>query len=192
MFSFPYLIAYLSALFWIFPAIRNYRTNLFLYFLVLAISDPLVILATFILPWLAPRLYLLFAVLAVASLRNLFSKKTIYVKVITILFFVGVGAAFTSYNIAYTAIMLDHICVAFIFVALLLSYVALNSKVKGYHVVLLLYEVSIILKVLFMVLHVELGLSYFYTTSIFQMLIAVFFSVYKETDNKLLIDLKNV
>ncbi|MCL4550527.1 MAG: hypothetical protein M1495_18400 [Bacteroidetes bacterium] len=127
-----------------------------------------------------------------ASLRNLFSKKTIYVKVITILFFVGVGAAFTSYNIAYTAIMLDHICVAFIFVALLLSYVALNSKVKGYHVVLLLYEVSIILKVLFMVLHVELGLSYFYTTSIFQMLIAVFFSVYKETDNKLLIDLKNV
>lgn len=192
MFTFPYIIVYLSALFWIFPAIRNYKTNLFLYFFILAISDPIVIAASYIIPMFGLRIYLLFSLLSIASLRNLFSSKTLYLRILILLLLIGVTAAFTSITVAYIAIIIDHICVVFIFLVLLLSYVSLNSKVKGYHIILLLYEISIILKVLFVVLHVELSLSYFYTTSIFEMLIAVFFSIYKETDNKLLIDLKNV
>ena len=192
MFAFPFIVAFVSSVFWIFPAIRNYKTNLFLYFLILAISDPIVITASFLIPMLGQRLYLLFSLLTIASLRNLFSSKTLYLRILILLLLFGVTAAFTSITAAYISIIIDHICAVFIFLVLLLSYVSLNSKVKGYHIILLLYEVSIILKVLFFVLNVELGLGYFYTTTIFEMLIAVFFSVYKETDNKLLIDLKNV
>ncbi|MEW5844488.1 MAG: hypothetical protein AB1775_14635 [Bacteroidota bacterium] len=103
-----------------------------------------------------------------------------------------VAVAFLPVNIRHIANMIEHIVVAFIFIGILLSYVAMTSKVKGYHIILVLYEISIILKILFLILNIELGLGYFYTTTIFQMLIAVYFSVYKETDNKLLIDLKNV
>ena len=192
MFSFPFMVAFVSSVFWIFPAIRNYRTKLFLYFLILAISDPLAISAVFFVPGISTILYVLLAFLLVASLRNFFSTKKLYVGILVLFFLMGVAAIFFPVNIRYIVNMSEHTCVAFIFIGLLLSYVALNSKVKVFHIVLVLYEISIILKVLFIVLNVELGISYFYTTSIFEMLIAVFFSIYKETDNKLLIDLKNV
>ncbi len=193
MLSFPYLVVYISSIFWISPAIRNYKTRLFLYFFVLAISDPIILASIFlhILPS-SRRLYVLLSWLTIASLRNMFSSKTLYVKILALFFLIGAAATFSPVSIVDFVIIMEHICVTFIFVTLLLSYVAQNSKVKVFHIVLLLYEISIVLKDLFVILNIELGISHFFATSIFQMLIAVFFSVYKETDDKLLIDMKNV
>lgn len=42
-----YTIPYLSTFVWIFPALRQYRTNLFFFFLILALTDPIV-LATYL------------------------------------------------------------------------------------------------------------------------------------------------
>ncbi|MCL4551143.1 MAG: hypothetical protein M1495_21545 [Bacteroidetes bacterium] len=192
MFSFPFIVAFVSSVFWIFPAIRNYKTKLFLYFLVLAVSDPVGIIVVSLFKGLSTAFYVFFALLLVASLKVFFSSQKLYLTILTIFFLMTVAVAFSPVNIRYIASMIEHIVVAFIFIGILLSYVAMTSKVKGYHIILVLYEISIILKILFIILNVELGLGYFYTTTIFQMLIAVYFSVYKETDNKLLIDLKNV
>ena len=192
MFSFPFIVAFVSSVFWIFPAIRNYKTKLFLYFLVLAVSDPVGIIVVSLFKSLSTELYVFLALLLIASLKVFFSSRKLYLTILTIFFLMTVAVAFLPVNIRYIANMIEHTVVAFIFIGILLSYVAMTSKVKGYHIILVLYEISIILKILFIILNVELGLGYFYTTTIFQMLIAVYFSVYKETDNKLLIDLKNV
>ena len=192
MFAFPFIVAFVSSVFWIFPAIRNYKTKLFLYFLVLAVSDPVAITAVFLFREFSTEFYVFSALLLIASLKVFFSSQKLYLTILTIFFLMTVAVAFSPVNIKYIANMIEHIVVAFIFIGILLSYVAMTSKVKGYHIILVLYEISIILKILFIILNVELGLGYFYTTTIFQMLIAVFFSVYKEIDNKLLIDLKNV
>lgn len=189
---FPFIIAALSSLFWIFPAIRNYKTKLFLYFLILAVSDPVAIIAIFLFKGLSTTFYLFSALLLFASLKIFFSSKKLYLTVLALFFLMSVAAVFFPINIRYVVNMIEHMSVAFIFIGILLSYVATTSKVKGYHIILVLYELSIILKILFIILNVELGLGYFYTTTIFEMFIAVFFSIYKETDEKLLIDLRNV
>ena len=190
--SFPFIIAALSSLFWIFPAIRNYKTKLFFYFLLLAVSDPVAIAAVFLFRGLSTEFYVFSALLLVASLKVFFTSKRFYLTVLTILFLISFSAAFFPINIRYIVNIGEHIVVVFVFIGVLLSYVATTSRVKCFHIVLVFYELSIILKILFIILNVKLGLGYFYTTTIFEMLIAVFFSVYKETDEKLLIDLRNV
>ena len=188
MFSLPYIIAYISILFWIFPAIRNYKTDLFFYFLVWAIADPIVLLF----PSFGIKLFSFFAALTFLSLKIMVKNKSFYNIFLIFILALNLWTAFFSKNILYLTLAFEHIIIAFIFAARLLAYVAFNSKVKVFHIILFLYEVSLVMKLILFVFDVKTGLSYYMLTNIFEMTIAIFFSIYKETDNKLTIDLRNV
>ena len=192
MFSLPYIIAYISILFWIFPAIRNYKTDLFFYFLVWAIADPIVLATSVLSPIYGLRLFLLFAVFTFLSLKIMVKNKSFYNIFLIFILALNLWTAFISKNILYLTLAFEHIIIAFIFAARLLAYVAFNSKVKVFHIILFLYEVSLVMKLILFVFDVKTGLSYYMLTNIFEMTIAIFFSIYKETDNKLTIDLRNV
>lgn len=192
MFSLPYVIVYISMVFWIFPAIRNYKTVLFFYFLIWAVADPIVMAISVLSPLHALKTYLPLTFFTFLSLKGIVTNKSNFNKLLVFAFILNFWAAFYSSKIVYLVIIFDHIIITLFFVTRLLNYVALNSKVKVFHIILFLYEVSLVMKLLFLVFDVQTGTSYFMTTNIFQMLIAVFFSIYKEADNKLIIDLQNV
>ncbi|MEW6702694.1 MAG: hypothetical protein AB1298_08230 [Bacteroidota bacterium] len=79
----------------------------------------------------------------------------------------------------------------FAFAVKAVRYVALSSMINFFHVVLVFYETSAIMKILAVITDAQTGAAYFYITTIFQMLIGIFFSIFREENSKLLIGLKN-
>jgi hypothetical protein len=71
-------------------------------------------------------------------------------------------------------------------------FTANSGKVNIFHLLLLLEEISIILKSSAMLISSKPGLNYYVATSAFQILIAIFFTLYREDNEKLFIDLKSI
>lgn len=190
--SIGYLIILLSMVFWIFPAIRQYKTNLFFYFWILAISDPLVL---FLYYFISVKIYYTQLVLVFFTMLYLYwsSLKKNYVRIVIflILAFMLVSL-FLSPSFIKQVIILINIIILFIFVHRTIVFIAKNGKVNIFHVVLLVYQTSIIMKQIAALTNANTGIVNFYTTSAFQFLVAIFFSIFREENNKLLVDLRNV
>ncbi|MEW6702695.1 MAG: hypothetical protein AB1298_08235 [Bacteroidota bacterium] len=89
-------------------------------------------------------------------------------------------------------IILLNVIILFIFVRRTIIFIVLNGKVNIFHVVLLVYQTSIVMKDLDILTNANTGVVNFYATGVFQFLVAIFFSIFKEEDGKLLINLRNV
>ena len=198
---------FIAAFFWLFPAIRQYKTELFWYFFILAISDPIVFTLFFIKPLLPSytnyilTVYQVQAILTFVLLPSLygFSQKNRFDKtVIFILFLFLVALFFTpaSAKIYYVLIILFHLMIFLFFAKRSVHFIAETSKVNVFHIILLLYDASIILKIISTLSDVKTeggpGQVFYFVTDIFQMFIAVFFIIFKEDNNKLWIDLKKI
>ena len=189
--SLQFIIVYLSILFWIFPAIRQYKTEMFWYFLVLALSDPIgLILIAFRTNNPHTTLIISFILLFVViwSLLKKSSTKAVLF-VVSTLFIVSffVPRIFSTY-----LALLFHIIIIFYFIQRSLSFITRTNKVNIFHLFLLLEEISIVLKVLAVLNGAKMGITFFLVTNLFEILIAIFFTIFKENDNRLFIDLKNI
>ena len=187
-----YTIITLTVLFWIFPAIRQYKTELFWYFFVLAISDPIAIALGLLFSMGADLAHLILCFPLLLSLYWL-HHKNVYVKAMLSIFLLLILIVFgSSKDLHYTVIALVHIPILFYFLRRTVYFISQNSKLNLFHIFLLLYDLSIILKVVLIVTDINTGVTFFYVTTLFEILIALFFSIYKEDDKRLLINLKNV
>lgn len=75
------------------------------------------------------------------------------------------------------------------FIKRAILYIANNQKVNLFHAVLLLYVLTIILKFFVRQVDVNAGSVYFVVTGMFEILIAVFFTIFREDNPRLLIEL---
>jgi len=187
-----YTIAALCTLFWIFPAIRQYKTDLFWYFLVLAVEDPLAILFKWIKLFEIYDSYLVWAFILIIVLFWS-SRKKISMKIMVLIFFLILGITIgASRNVQYGTLALFHLAILFFFLKRSIRFIAENGKANLFHLSLLLYETTIILKMLAQLTDAQTGTAFFHITTIFEMMIAIFFSIFKEDDKRLFINLKNV
>lgn len=187
-----YIIFWFSVFFWIFPAIRHYKTELFWYFLTLALSDPLAHILKNTTIFRIYDVHLIFVFLASLSLYWLILKKK-YVRIIlTCAFLLVLGSFFSTSNFSYKIIALIHLLILVFFLMRSIHFIAENSKLNIFHLFLLLYETSIILKILALLTQADTGIIFFYATSIFQILLAIFFGMFKEENSRLLIDLRTI
>ena len=189
-----YSIGAIGALFWIFPAIKQYKTELFWYFFVLAISDPIVISLWF---WLhkiigVDHIYpflLFFMLLALYWSR----RKSWYVRtMLSALLLIHIITFSSSTKIHYGVMFLFHLPILSFFLKRSIYCVAETGIVNLFHLTLILYEISIIMKILAIMTNADTGAAFYYVTDIFQILIAVFFSIFREDDKRLIINLRNV
>jgi hypothetical protein len=70
-------------------------------------------------------------------------------------------------------------------------FTAISGKVNIFHLFLLLEEISIILKTSAVLISFKTGIIYLAVTSAFEILIAIFFTLYREDNSKLHIDLRS-
>lgn len=202
-----FIIMFVAAFFWLFPAIRQYKTELFLYFFILALSDPIVFALFYIKPLLGSytnyilTVYQAQAILTFILLPSLYrfpQENKLDKTIIFILFLFLVALFFTpaSQKIYYSLITLFHFMIFLFFAKRSVYFIAETSKVNIFHIILLLYDASIILKIISILSDVKFeggsGQVFFFVTDIFQMFIAVFFTIFKENNNKLWIDLKKI
>ena len=193
-YAFVYSVTALSSIFWIFAAIRQYKSELFWYFFVLAISDPIVFslwlwLHKFIGPGHVYPILLFFLLLSLYWS----DRKNWHVRMMLLALILIHIITFSSSEKVHNVVMiLFHLPILSIFLKRSIYFIAENGKANLFHLFLLLYETTIILKMLVMLTEANSSLVLFYVTSLFEILIAVFFSIFKENDSRLFINLKNV
>lgn len=191
MMTLQYIAAYLSILFWIFPAVRQYKTELFWYFLVFALSDP-IRLILIILKTNTPNATLILTFILLFSVMWPLLKKSSTKAVLFVVSTLFIYSFFTSRIFSINLALLFRTIIIFYFVQRSLTFITKTYKVNIFHLFLLLEEISFVLKVLAVLFDVKTGLFFFTATNLFQILIAIFFTLYKEDDNKLFISLRNV
>jgi len=184
------IIVFISIVFWLLPPLKQYKNRFFLFFVVLALTDPLGIVLGKIFLFIPYLLYNLSGIVAYFVLFDLkkFNKRNVLIFVILIAL-AGLSSNSPSKYTFYFIIFINFlILVKFLKIALI--FVVENSLVNIFHMVLILYQTTSILKMLSVVENFSSGIYYFAITNIFQILIAIFFTIFREDDKRLHLDLK--
>jgi hypothetical protein len=181
--SIPLLVNLISIVIWLFPPFKQRKTDFFQYFLILALNDPVLALSYVIFHTNPIKItfvstYLLF----VSLLERDFIKKN---KRVFILFFIFILAAdiWLSPKIIYDVKLLLEFLVLVLVIKKALLYLSRYQKVNLFLTVLVFYEITIIIKYVYITLGGSSSVVYFYLTSFFEYFIGIFFSIYNKENS---------
>lgn len=184
------IIVFICTVFWMLPPLKQYKTRFFWFFLVLAFTDPIGIALGKVFhfsPYLLYNFSSIAAYLALFDFNN-FKKRHLFILIIL------VALASLSFDLPQNHNFYFIIFINFLILLRVLKFTLLfvieKSLVNIFHMVLILYQATIILKMLSVVENFTSGIYYFAITNIFQILIAIFFTIFKEEDQQLHLDLK--
>lgn len=188
-----FVISSLSMLFWIFPAVKQYKTELFWYFLVFAFTDPVKLIISLQIKHVSNNLiYVFSSFLLMLSVIWFFKNKKSIRILIAVVLSLSLFSFFSDRIFTDTLMISIHVIITYFFIKRTFMFTANKGKVNIFHLILLLEEISIILKSSAMLISLKPGLNYYIATTAFQILIAIFFTLYREDNPKLHIDLRNV
>lgn len=186
------IIMYISIVAWLFPPIKQYKQSLFSFFLILALTDPVAIILGKILEFPPHLFYNFSCVILLFSLNNFkdINKKSVFL--IILLLIIGFASSQSPSKFTFYYIILINFIILVKFLIRTLLFVMKNSMINVFHMILILYQTTIILKVLSVVENFSSGVYYFALTNIFQIVIAIFFTIFNESDESLYLNLKNL
>lgn len=179
------IIIYLSSFAWIFPIFRQYKSNLFYFFLFLGISDPLTIFLFEVFRYPPGIIFVIFAPILFYTINIDRQKKLsinsieIFVFLLTLILFFTVPNNDEIMLVIYTMILIRVIYKILI---------ALHHKqiVNVFHIVLAFYMTTSVASLLIYLNGDYQAMVLFYINLAFQILIAIFFSIFSEDNPKLI------
>lgn len=178
-------IGYLSLIIWVLIPIRQFGTRFFLFFLILGLLDLTAFVLLIIFKINFELIYLVGTSLLLYPL--LIGLKNVYRFGIASILVVAAFIIFYYTNINPILFqMVIHLVILIYFLKVLILYYGLNRKVLFFHFFLLAYEFSLLLKFFVYWHELNLGLIYFYLTTIFQILIGIFFLFINEKNSPLI------
>ncbi len=172
------VIVYVSSIVWILPVFRQYDTRLRYFFLVLGLADPITLFLVEILPLKAGITHSIATLLLLYTLNITYSDraKIIFKDLLIIALFTF--ALFLP-NLFYLTLLLHLV----IFVKLLI-YILKNVHQNGildiFYSILLFYDVTVIIKIATFLSGTHQGYILTYIALAFQILIALFFIIFRE------------
>lgn len=179
------IIAYISILVWLLPPFKQLKGGYFLYFLISGYSDPLVILLGEVFRLNPYYTHLLIAFLL--SISILFYSKKINSKWIASLILLLMLSLWLGDK---NTIFIPIIIFRFLIILQLLNSFAneflLKQRINIYLSVLIFYEITIMLKYAAVGCNYSLGIYFYYLTSVFGMLICLFFIFYNLQNSPLI------
>lgn len=185
------VITYLSVFFWLFPPFRQYKERFFIYFLIMAIMDPINLLYVQVLGGKNLIVFTIGSILLFYSINFSLNilKKFWYVNVL----FIALIILFFLYipNLRLLIILL-HLLIFIKFFKIGVITLHKYNSVNIFLLALIFYELSIIINELVFLSNYNIKVIFFYTTIFFQILIAIFFTIFKEDNPRLNIKLKTI
>jgi hypothetical protein len=175
-------IVLINSLVWLLVPIRQFRTRFFLFFLILGLLDPgayilaLVFKLNTAVPYLLGTVILLYPALFEI-------KKQIKLGLVLILFTAGIIVAFYAMNISLIIQIIIHFIIFVSFLKVMVVFYSLNRRLLLFHLMLVLYEFSLILKFFVYYNEVGIGPAYYYVTTVFEIMIGIFFIIFKEANS---------
>ena len=180
------IIIYLSVIVWLFPPFRQYKGNYFFYFLVLSLSDPtsLFLVSQFKVPnniiHSVSGYGLILSLIVISKTFKTNVKLTVSVSIIFIFCLMYIE------NSLYI-MLIEHVIILVIFIKRAIIPVFLDRIINLFYCALLLYEMSIVLNLALLVGGGSILYLIHYVTLFFQILIAIFFTIYTEKSQSLII-----
>ena len=163
---------------WLLPPFRQYRGKYFYFFLVLGLEG----LSTQLFRYLNMDLYKVYDIVNIVVLLTLISATSIkkYWYLFFILLTVILLINYTSDpKLETIGIIIGHIIIFYIFLKNVAIDYYKSDSLRTSFIILLLYEMTAILKFYFVYRNIHLGLTFFYLTTAFENFIAIFFTIYK-------------
>lgn len=187
-------ILYIAGFFiWIVPIFRQYKTNLFAFFLILGLIDPIAFISLTVFKFLIPNgFHMIFSYFLLVSLldKNVIKK---YFLVFLIPLAILLVAGLTTDLLDEQTWIFLMIFVHFLIFSVILKLYALNQTSTGFisifYLVLLFYELTLIFKFIVVTLGFENATGYYIITTIVQIAMGLFFSIVREDNTKLVIKL---
>lgn len=179
------IIAYISILVWLLPPFKQLKGGYFLYFLISGYSDPLALLLGQVFKLDPYYTHLLIAFLL--SISILFYSKKLNSKWIASLILLLMLSLWLGDK---NTIFIPIIIFRFLIILQLLNSFAneflLKQRINIYLSVLIFYEITIMLKYAAVGCNYSLGIYFYYLTSVFGMLICLFFIFYNLQNSPLI------
>lgn len=185
-----YIILYVSSIVWLFPIIRQYKGNFFYFFLILGLLDPLNILDKKVLHLFHDSVFF-----AIASLLLFFSVqnnltsllKGWVINLLLSILYLSLMLILPKLEILIAAI---HLLILYKFIKITVIQLHNTGKFNLFYFVLVFYELSLIINLIVHLVGTDMGLVIFYSTLSFQILVAIFFTVFREDSSLLKIHIK--
>jgi hypothetical protein len=178
-----------SLIIWLLAAIRQYKGSLFYFFILLALEDPVGFLYNYFYRQTNIFIHAVFTELIFFSLFKL-KRKSIYL--ILPIALVIILIHFMIARVYIEEIIHIFFCVLlFIRLLQLFSIKLISEREFSLSLwVLTLYVITLIAKSLSLLINVRNGVFYFNITSIFELLVGIFFVIFKTEDPRLVFKLK--
>jgi len=177
------IIIYISTFFWLFPPFRQFKGRYFYYFLILALSDPVNLISVTLIGIPHHIIHCIAGLLLLYSINSIeYVKKYLIANIIFILaFFLFL---FLLNDLLYVILTL-HLLILYRFIRLSLLNTYSKNELNVFLFLLVFYEISVIVNLIVFISKSNLGVVFYYLTLSFQILIAIFFTIFRE-DSSLL------
>ena len=182
--SLAIIIYYVSTFAWVLPIFRQYKSNLFFFFLFLGICDPLTILALMTTQFKIESIAVIFAPILFYAI-NIDRKKDFKINKIEVFVFILAYAlmfVIDNYNII---LLIIHTLITIRAIFKIIIELHHHQKINIVHLVLAFYMISSIASLIIFLNGDHQGVVLFYINLAFQTLIAIFFATFREDHPKL-------
>lgn len=183
--SISHIIYWCSILIWILPAVRQYGSKYFRFFLVLGISDPLA-KTMFIFFGIDPlRMFVVLAIILLISLFNFRSSRNNLIAAFISIILVSLTAFTLSATTANILLVIFHVLIISTIITHFVITIGKEEYINFFYIALVLYETSIIIKLFFYLTKSDFFITNFYLTTGFEILLAIFFITFRSDDKRI-------
>jgi len=179
------ILFFISIVLWLIPPIKQYKTDYFLFFLILAVMDPISLLYKIIFIANIPFGFYLFAnFLLFLSLMEFNSiKKNLFIIIASGILFllIIIFANFTTNQNLIILTAIQFLILAVVLKKFIVNF-ALNKYISIFQLVLIFYLLTVITKFLNLLTSFADATAFFIITSIAQIIFGLYFSIIRENN----------
>ena len=181
-------VTYLSILIWLIVPFRQYKSYFFRYFVILALVDILTLvyfslqIETRFDPYVPFTFLLLFAIFDNKTLKK-------YALIISSIFLIIIVFPTISQHhkqINYYLFFIIHLLIFIRFIYLFVVYQINFSAINWVRFLLVVYEVTILIKFSSILIPLMDAITYFYVTTLLEIILGLFFALFKEDNPKVI------
>jgi hypothetical protein len=165
---------YVDLIIWFLPPFRQYKGGYFIYFLLIAIT-PLSAQIFLYYFHLYPGSFYVISSASIIIALQYYKDKKILSGILLFLTFCPLIIYLNYYKVNYWVNGFMHSIRLFYICFFLLEYMYNKKTINIYFIILVVYEISVILKILTMLNNIHTGLLYYHVTSVFEFVICLYF-----------------
>lgn len=184
------IIQYVSVIIWSLPPFRQYKGNFFYYFLSFSLCDPLVFVFAPRLRIIPSNIYLVIilfsALISVISKNRKVNWKAAAPVLMALL---AIGFSIPNWDISYIEVALL-LFILYYSIRYILFFAAKYRYVSLFHFLFLIYNTSLLFKLISAMADPVMGVVYFYSTTIFEILLGILFCILREEDRRFALRLR--